>query len=196
MRGCERCSLRSTLLCLSRYCSQPLSGFERGIGYPEAKTKAGPETTSEKECCCACAADASCNGWTLNEGNKCFLKQDAGPTFAVPSKTAVSGLMPPRPPPPPYHPLYPTPAGAKNILFLAVDDMRPSLGAYNFTIPGHPTHSPNIDKLASEGTVFTHAYVQYAFCSPSRYSCESQCLPASAKTHGIRAHACAARFSC
>jgi hypothetical protein len=30
------------LLCLSRYCGQPLSGFERGIGYPKAKTKAGP----------------------------------------------------------------------------------------------------------------------------------------------------------
>ena len=70
--------------------------------------------------------------------------------------------------PKPYKPLYPTPAGAKNVLFLAVDDMRPSLGAYNFTLPGQPTHSPNIDKLASEGTLFTRAYVQYAYCSPSR----------------------------
>ncbi len=88
--------------------------------------------------------------------------------------------MPPRPPPPPYYPLYPTPKGAKNVLFLAVDDMRPSLGAYNFTIPGHPTHSPNIDKLASEGTVFTHAYVQYAYCSPSRNSCKYKYQLASA----------------
>lgn len=69
-----------------------------------------------------------------------------------------------------YNPPYPTPAAAKNVLFIAVDDMRPSLGAYNFTLPGQPTHSPNLDKLASEGTVFTHAYVQYAYCSPSRNS--------------------------
>jgi hypothetical protein len=154
----------------AKYCGQPTSGFEQGIGYPKAKTTAGPDTRSEKECCCACAADQNCNGWTLNEGDKCYLKQNAGPAYAMPGKTAVSGLMPPRPPPPPYHPLFPTPAGARNVLFLAVDDMRPSLGAYNFTIPGHPTHSPNIDKLASEGTVFTRAYVQYAYCSPSRNS--------------------------
>ena len=48
--------------------------------------------------------------------------------------------------------------------------MRPSLGAYNFTLPGQPSHSPHIDKLASEGVLFTHAYVQYAYCSPSRNS--------------------------
>lgn len=85
--------------------------------------------------------------------------------IALVQRAAGSGLMQP-----PYKPLYPTPKGAKNVLFLAVDDMRPSLGSYNFTIPGQPTHSPNIDKLAREGTLFTHAYVQYAYCSPSRNS--------------------------
>jgi arylsulfatase A-like enzyme len=164
------------------FCNGPASNFEPGVGYPEAKTKAGPATTSEKECCCACAADRTCNGWTLNGAKKtCYLKQDAGPSFAVKSKTAVSGLMPTRPPQPPYKPLYPTPKGAKNVLFLAVDDMRPSLGAYNFTIPGQPTHSPNIDKLASEGTLFTHAYVQYAYCSPSRNSFMSGRRPDTTK---------------
>lgn len=76
----------------------------------------------------------------------------------------VSAIMPNRPPPPPYVPKYPTPPGAKNVLFLAVDDMRPSLGAYNFTLqgmaPGHKSHSPNIDKLARDGLLFTRAYVQ------------------------------------
>jgi hypothetical protein len=109
------------------FCNGPATNFEQGIGYPNAKTTAGPATTSEVDCCCACAADNACNGWTLNGAMKeCFLKQDAGPATAVPSETAVSGLMPTRPPPPPYHPLYPTPAGTKNVLFLAVDDMRPS----------------------------------------------------------------------
>eukprot|EP01052_Picozoa_sp_SAG31_P030109 SAG31_NODE_3060_length_4732_cov_2.919706_1_plen_73_part_00 len=32
----------------AKYCGQPLSGFERGVGYPKAKTTAGPSTTSER----------------------------------------------------------------------------------------------------------------------------------------------------
>jgi len=51
-------------------------------------------------------------------------------------------------------------------LFIAVDDMRPTLGAYNFSL----AHTPNMDKLASEGVTFKRAYVQYAVCSPSRNS--------------------------
>eukprot|EP00039_Didymoeca_costata_P002860 m.63182 g.63182 ORF g.63182 m.63182 type:complete len:532 (+) comp11566_c0_seq1:3-1598(+) len=54
----------------------------------------------------------------------------------------------------------------KNVLFIAVDDMRPSIGAFNFSL----AHTPNIDKLAQGGLVFARAYVQYAFCAPSRNS--------------------------
>ena len=46
----------------------------------------------------------------------------------------------------------------------AVDDMRPSIGAFNFTM----AHTPNMDRLAATGLVFKRAYVQYAFCAPSR----------------------------
>eukprot|EP00035_Acanthoeca_spectabilis_P036785 m.41683 g.41683 ORF g.41683 m.41683 type:complete len:652 (+) comp8246_c0_seq1:1293-3248(+) len=155
----------------AKFCTGPPSNFQPGIGYPAAGGAAGPQTTSEVECCCACAASTTCNGWTLNHDKQtCYLKTEAGPATAKNSSGALSGIMPPRPPPPPYHPKYPTPPGAKNVLFLAVDDMRPSLGAYNFTLPGQPTHSPNLDKLASEGLLFTRAYVQYAYCSPSRNS--------------------------
>lgn len=53
-----------------------------------------------------------------------------------------------------------------NVLFIIADDMRPQLGCY-----GHKMmHTPNIDKLASTGTLFNRAYVQYAFCAPSRNS--------------------------
>ena len=49
----------------------------------------------------------------------------------------------------------------------AVDDMRPSIGAFNFTM----AHTPNMDHLAATGLVFKRAYVQYAFCAPSRNRC-------------------------
>ncbi|MEP3210668.1 MAG: sulfatase [Maribacter sp.] len=53
-----------------------------------------------------------------------------------------------------------------NILFIAVDDLRPELGAYGSDI----AITPNIDKLASQGLLFENAYCQQAICSPSRAS--------------------------
>ena len=57
--------------------------------------------------------------------------------------------------------------GMKNVLFFASDDMRPEIGVYN---PGHPMHTPNLDKLASKSLLLKRAYVQQAVCSPSRTS--------------------------
>ena len=53
-----------------------------------------------------------------------------------------------------------------NVLFIAVDDLRPQLGCY-----GHDhIHSPNIDRLASEGLLFERAYCQQSICMSSRAS--------------------------
>jgi iduronate 2-sulfatase len=54
----------------------------------------------------------------------------------------------------------------KNVLFIAVDDLKPLLGAYGDPI----AKTPNIDRLAARGTVFESAYTNQAICSPSRNS--------------------------
>ena len=51
-----------------------------------------------------------------------------------------------------------------NVLFIAVDDLRPELGCYGADY----MHTPNIDKLASEGRIFRNHFVHDAACGPSR----------------------------
>ena len=53
-----------------------------------------------------------------------------------------------------------------NVIFIVVDDLRPLLGCY-----GHSEmHTPNIDRFAERGTLFSRAYCQYPLCNPSRVS--------------------------
>jgi len=54
----------------------------------------------------------------------------------------------------------------KNILFIAVDDLKPLLGCYGDPI----AKTPNIDKLASRGAIYTHSYCQQAISGPTRAS--------------------------
>ena len=60
-----------------------------------------------------------------------------------------------------------------NILFIAVDDLRPELGCYGQEV----VQSPNIDKLASEGFLFKNHYVAVPTCGASRYSLITGMLP-------------------
>lgn len=53
-----------------------------------------------------------------------------------------------------------------NILFIAIDDLKPVLGCYGDT----QIKTPNIDRLAGMGTVFLNNYCQQAVCGPTRAS--------------------------
>jgi arylsulfatase A-like enzyme len=53
-----------------------------------------------------------------------------------------------------------------NILFIAVDDLKPLMGCYGNT----DAKTPYIDKLAQQGFVFENNHCQQAVCGPSRAS--------------------------
>ncbi|WP_158966342.1 sulfatase [Paraglaciecola sp. L3A3] len=59
-----------------------------------------------------------------------------------------------------------------NVIFIAIDDLRPMLGVYGvYGVYGdNLAKTPNIDKLAAQGVTFNRAYAQFPICGPSRAS--------------------------
>ncbi len=57
-------------------------------------------------------------------------------------------------------------ADPPNVLFIAVDDLRPELACYG----KQHIHSPNIDRLAASGVLFERAYCMVPTCGASRAS--------------------------
>lgn len=68
-------------------------------------------------------------------------------------------------------------AGARpNVLFIAIDDLRPELRPYGVSA----VKAPNLDRLAAEGLVFLRHYVQVPTCGASRYAMLTGQRPTSA----------------
>lgn len=73
-------------------------------------------------------------------------------------------------------------AGPKNVLFIAVDDLNDWVGC----LKGHPqAKTPNFDRLAARGTVFTNAHCQAPLCNPSRSSLLTGLRPSTTGIHGL-----------
>lgn len=71
-----------------------------------------------------------------------------------------------------------------NVLFIAVDDLRPETGAY-----GNPViKTPNLDALSKRGITFNRAYCQQAVCSPSRTSLLCGRRPDTTKVYDLQTH--------
>ena len=83
-------------------------------------------------------------------------------------------------------------ADKPNVLFIAVDDLRPELGCYGNTI----VKSPNIDRIAACGIVFNKAYCQQAVCSPSRTAIMTGLRPDATKVWDLNTHFRVAKPDC
>lgn len=71
-----------------------------------------------------------------------------------------------------------------NVLFIAVDDLRPELGCYGSKI----IKTPNFDRLAARGLVFERAYCQQAVCGPSRTSLMTGKRPDATRVWDLDTH--------
>lgn len=80
--------------------------------------------------------------------------------------------------------LLPAQGARPNLLIIGIDDLRPELNCYG---AAH-IHSPNIDRLAERGTLFEHAYCQYAVCGPSRSSMFTGRRPDTTKAYNNKTH--------
>src|SRR3954471_23333309 len=94
-------------------------------------------------------------------------------TFCAAVLLALFLVTPPLARPAPAHP---------NVLFIAIDDQNDWIGC----LGGHPQiKTPNIDRLAKRGDLFTNAHCQAPLCNPSRSSLLTGLRPSSTGIYGL-----------
>lgn len=71
-----------------------------------------------------------------------------------------------------------------NVLFIAVDDLRPEVEASGSKV----IKTPNLDRIAAKGTTFERAYCQQAVCSPSRSSLMTGRRPDATRVWDLETH--------
>ncbi|BDS05075.1 iduronate-2-sulfatase [Oceaniferula spumae] len=69
-----------------------------------------------------------------------------------------------------------------NVLFIAVDDLKPDLGNYGNTL----VKTPNFDRLAAMGVTFTNSHCNQAVCGPSRASLMTGLRPDRTRVHDLK----------
>jgi len=71
----------------------------------------------------------------------------------------------------------------RNVLFIAIDDLNDWVGC----LGGHPdVKTPNLDRLAQRGVIFTNAYCSAPACNPSRASLLTGVLPSTSGVYSNR----------
>lgn len=70
----------------------------------------------------------------------------------------------------------------KNVILIGIDDLNDWIGC----LGGHPqAQTPNIDRLAAEGTLFSNAHCQAPVCNPSRTSLVTGLRPTTTGVYGL-----------
>ncbi|MEB2363886.1 MAG: sulfatase-like hydrolase/transferase, partial [Bryobacterales bacterium] len=75
-------------------------------------------------------------------------------------------------------------AARPNILWIIGEDFSPDLGCYGNSL----VHTPQLDRLASEGVRFSHAFVTAPVCSASRSAIATGMYQTSIGAHHHRSH--------
>ncbi|GAL63531.1 sulfatase family protein [Algibacter lectus] len=79
-----------------------------------------------------------------------------------------------------------SPSEKPNILWIIAEDLSPFMGCYGDSI--NKGHTPVIDKLASDGVLFTRAYATAPVCSASRSAFISGIMQTTTGTHNHRSN--------